>query len=291
MEARFEGDTPVIGGTLAFNDLNLTPIARSIAPYPRNALDFERPLGVDFATAIQMEIRLSASELTLGTVPFQDVAAVISAANGVAKLDVGDATLFGGRAQAAITVDGRASEPRVEGWVNASGIDAAPLMSVLSIRSIALTGTSTIRAKLEAPAENWHAILSGLDVTAHLEANNGAISGFDPSVFAEPGARPLRAGTQDGSIPFSALDAEITLNGTTIDFDRMTLANDGGKLSASGRYFAQTNDIDVAGNFEALTAALASTAPSPAAAPKRIEFTMRGEWPDPAVTTAPSAVE
>ena len=95
----------LVGGTLAFNDLNLTPIARSIAPYPRNALDFERPLAIEFAHAMQMEIRLSASDLMLGSVPFRDVAAVVSAGGGVAKLDVGDAAVFGGRGQAAITIE------------------------------------------------------------------------------------------------------------------------------------------------------------------------------------------
>ncbi|WAP67897.1 AsmA family protein [Jiella pelagia] len=293
MEIRLEAGMPVIGGTLAFNDLNLTPIARSIAPYPRNPFDFERPLGVDFADLLEMEIRLSATELTLGTIPLQDVAAVISIGGGMAKLDIGDATLFGGRGQAAVAVDGSAGRPRVEGWISASDIDTARLMSSLSVRSIGLSGRSAIRAKLEAPAENWAAILSGIALTAQLDATDGTISGFDPGVFAEPGARPLTAGTRSGSIPFTALDAKLGLDGMIVDFDRVRISNSSGTLSAQGRYFAKSNEIEIAGEFAPDDAAASPVVAVPArrGAPpvgtRRIAFMMTGEWPNPSVTTEP----
>ncbi|TFF19892.1 hypothetical protein E3C22_19735 [Jiella endophytica] len=287
MEARLDGDLPVVGGTLAFNDLNLTPIARSIAPYPRNALDFERPLAIDFAKAMQMEIRLSASELMLGSVPFQDVAAVVSVGGGIAKLDVGDAAMFGGRGQAAITVDGRNGEPTVEGWISASGLDTASMMQDLAIGSISLTGRSSVRAKLDAPASNWRAVLTGLRIEANFDARNGQIAGFDPRVFAEPGARPLVAGTGSGSIPFTTLDAKMAVAGTDLDLDKVTIRNDAGLLTASGRYFAKTNEVDVTGDFEAGEAQVAeASGVSPQA--QRVGFKMKGEWPNPNVTTAPS---
>ena len=294
MEARFEDGVPVVGGTLAFNDLNLTPIARSIAPYPRNALDFERPLAIEFAHAMQMEIRLSASDLMLGSVPFRDVAAVVSAGGGVAKLDVGDAAVFGGRGQAAITIDGRTERPSVAGWISASGLDTARMMSGLSIDAIAVTGRSAIRASLDAPASNWRTILSELAIEADFDARNGAISGFDPRVFAEPGARPLDAGTTGGSIPFTALDAKLKVSGTTLDLDAVTLRNAAGQITASGRYHARTNRIDVIGAFEAgetavASADIASIETAPAAGPGRVQFSMKGEWPNPAVTTVPTA--
>lgn len=294
MEARFEDGMPVVGGTLAFNDLNLTPIARSIAPYPRNALDFERPLAIDFADAMQMEIRLSASDLMLGSVPFRDVAAVVSAGGGIAKLDVGDAVVFGGRGQAAITIDGRTERPSVEGWISASGLDTASMMSGLSIDAIAVTGRSAIRASLEAPASNWRTILSELAVEADFDARNGAISGFDPRVFAEPGARPLDAGTTGGTIPFTALDAKLKVSGTTLALDAVTIRNAAGQLTASGRYFARSNRIDVTGAFEAgetavASADTASVETAPAASARRVQFSMQGEWPNPAVTTVPAA--
>ncbi|NDW03602.1 AsmA family protein [Jiella pacifica] len=289
MEARLEGDMPVIGGTLAFQELNLTPIVRSIAPYPRSPLDFERPLEVDFADALQMEIRLSATELALGTIPFEDVAAVVSVGDGTAKLDVGDATLFGGRGQAAIAIDGLAGRPqRVHGWISASGIDTASLMSRLSVDSIGLSGRSAIRAKLEAPADNWRAVLSGLAATAQLDARDGTISGFDPGVFAEPGARPLTAGARDGSIPFIALDAALRLNGMTIDLERIELHNRSGTLTAAGRYFAKSNEIEVAGEFAPDPASARARAGAPSAEAKAVSFMMTGKWPTPSVTTEPA---
>lgn len=285
MEARLENGLPVIGGTLAFQDLNLTPIARSIAPYPRNPFDFERPLGVDFAAALDMEIRLSATELTLGRIPFQDVAAVVSIGGGMAKLDVGDATLFGGRGQASISVDGRTSHPSVEAWVSTSGVDTARLMSSLSVSSIGLSGKSAIRAKLAAPADNWRTVLTGLAVTAHLDATDGTISGFDPAVFAEPGARPLTAGTRNGSIPFTALDAELGLDGMIVDFDQVEIRNDSGILTAKGRYSAKSNQIGVAGEFAPDAVSPVSQSGASSVEQERIAFMMTGKWPNPSVTT------
>ncbi|MCE7027084.1 AsmA family protein [Jiella avicenniae] len=292
MEVRLESGVPVIGGTLAFPELNLTPIARSIAPFPRNPLDFERPLGIDFADALQMEIRLSATELALGTIPFEDVAAVISVGGGTAKLDVGDATLFGGRGQAAIIVDARAGRPqRVEGWVSASGIDTASLMSSLAVESIGLSGRSAIRAKLEAPADDWRAVLSGISVTAQLDASNGTISGFDPGVFTEPGARPLAAGARDGTVPFVTLDAALALDGMTVDLERIELRNETGTLTAAGRYFAKSNEIRMAGKFDPVSAAPSLPVGRPSAETKPVAFMMRGQWPDPSVTTEPAPTQ
>nr|WP_245396592.1 AsmA-like C-terminal region-containing protein [Jiella sonneratiae] len=249
-----------------------------------------------------MEIRLSASDLVLGTIPFRDVAAVISAGGGVAKLDVGDATFFGGRGQAALTVDGTAAEPQVSGWVSASGIDTASLMNGLAIQSIGLTGTSAVRAKIATPAENWRSILSNLAVSARFSTSGGALSGFDPTVFAEPGARPLAAGTHGGTIPFDALEAKLELVGTTIDLDQMTLRNEAGTLTASGRYFAKNNVVAVKGTFApktvtpasaetptaaAVTAAGGGAAEAGSGGTTGVSFVMAGQWPDPSVTTTP----
>ncbi|MBO0661570.1 AsmA family protein [Jiella flava] len=286
MEARIDDGIPVVGGTLAFDSLNITPVARSIAPFPRNAFDFERPLDVDFAKAMRMEIRLSASDLQLGTVPFKDVAAVISADGGIAKLEVGDATIFGGRGQATLTVDGRPATPGVEGWFSASNIDMGHLFTGLSIKSIGMSGTSSITAKLSAPAKNWRTILAGLKISAKLATTNGTLSGFDPRVFARPGARPLAAGSGDGMIPFSVLNATVDLQGSTLTFQPITIRNDAGSLSASGDYHARTNTIDLNGNFVAAAPATASADPATPAIPqKTIAFDMKGNWPNPSVTT------
>ncbi|MCQ0988913.1 AsmA family protein [Jiella marina] len=286
IDASFETDRPVFGGTLAFDQFDITPIARSIAPFPSDLLDYERRLDMDFAKMVDLEFRVSASEARLGDVGFRDVAAVINVSDGVAQLDLGDVNAFGGRGRARLAIDAGTSPAHVDGEFDLSGIETALLFEALSIEAVGLSGRSALRAEWKAPAANWRSLLDGLDLTAHIETRNGTVSGFDPRVFARPGARPLIEGTSAGEIPFDSLEAMLALSGTRLKMRQIMIRNQAGLLEAAGTYDAADNRIDLTGAFSATQTDVASQTAESFTSPKRIGFTMQGEWPDPAVTTA-----
>jgi len=284
LEAKFTPSVPVVGGTLAFAQLDLTPFGRSVAPLPNDPFDMERPIDVAFAEALRLDLRLSAADANLGDVPLSDVAAVVTLGGGVAKIDVGDASVFGGRGQANLVVDGTGATPTVSGDAAFSGIDTAKMFSALGIDDVGMSGQSSITAQLKAPARDWGSIVRNIRFDANIETKGGTLSGFDPQVFAQPGARRLMDGTAGASMPFDSLSAELALRGSRLKLQDIVVVNDSGTLNAEGDYFAGTNTLAIRGDFNANPPQTASIG-SGFTSSKPVKFTMRGQWPNPDVTT------
>ncbi|MEX6505306.1 AsmA-like C-terminal region-containing protein [Jiella sp. M17.18] len=283
LEATFEPSRPQIGGTLAFAQLDLTPLGRSIAPLPNDPFDMERPIDVGFAKSVDLDLRVSANEATLGRVPLHDVAAVVTLGDGITKIDVGDASVFGGRGQATLMIDGTRPGNVVTGSASFSRIDTPRLFSALAIDGVGISGQSSITAKIDAPATDWASIIRNVQVDAKVKARNGAISGFAPQVFARPGARPLAAGTGSDSLPFDTLTASFALSGSRLHIADVAVESPSGTLSASGDYLAETNTVSLHGVYDASPQTASTTGEFTASKP--VKFTMDGQWPNPNVTT------
>nr|WP_255616962.1 AsmA-like C-terminal region-containing protein [Aurantimonas sp. VKM B-3413] len=247
----------------------------------------ERPLDVSFADAVNLDIRLSAGQASLGRIPLSDVAAVVTLGDGIAKIDVGDAAVFGGRGQAVLNLDGRGMHPLVYGTAALTDVDTAQMFQTLSADSLIVSGKSNITATLEAPAKDWASIIRDIDCDARIKVRDGAVAGFDPQVFAKPGARRLMDGSIGAKVPFDRLNAEVSMRGSRLRLREVTIANDSGVLNAWGDYYAQTNAVAIRGTYDANPPQTASTT-SEFTAAKPVRFTMHGQWPDPDVETEPS---
>ena len=287
LEAKLTDTAPVVAGTLAFEQLDLDPFGRSIAPLPKDPIDMERPLDMSFADAVNLDIRLSAGKASLGQIPLSDVAAVVTLGDGTAKIDVGDAAVFGGRGQAVLNLDGRGMHPLVSGKAALTDIDTAQMFQTLSANSLTVSGKSNITATVEAPAKDWASIIRDIDGDARIKVRDGAVAGFDPQVFAKPGARRLMDGSIGATVPFDQLNAQVSMRGARLRLREVTIANDTGVLTAKGDYYAQTNSLSIRGTYDANPPKTASATGEFTAA-KPVRFTMHGQWPDPDVETEAS---
>ena len=286
LEADLGQVVPVVGGTMAFSDLDFTPFARAIAPLPDNPFDVERPIDVSFADAMKLDVRFSADRAHLGRMPMTDVAAVLLIGDGKAKVDVGDATVFGGEGRARIVFDRTGATPTVTGRMSATGIDTAPLLKALGIDAISVTGRSTVQLDLRSPLIDWGTIARKATIEADITAHDGVISGFDPAVFKEPGARPLAAGSSGTSLPFDALRAKIVSHGPRVSLDHLDLRNKAGTLTAHGEFSAADATTTINGQFEGGPGGAAGPQPGAAFTPsKPVAFILSGHWPNPDVTT------
>ena len=285
VEASFRSAKPTIGGTLAFPSLDLTPLARSVAPLPSEAYDFDRPIDLAFADELQLDLRLSAVRASLGNVGMADMAAVVSLSGGALKVNIGDATLFGGRGRANLVLDGRPGRSEMasaSGDMALYGVDTAQMMTAMNVDSLSVGGRSNVKATMTALIRDWRTVARNVRIDTQIEASNGAISGFDPAVFASPGARPLSQGFSGSRVPFRSLKADLRLSGETVQMDSLRIVNSGGELLATGRFMPIGRDMAIGGEFKPI----ASTAvPSPAASAEKIAFALEGKWPDPSVTT------
>ena len=282
IEASFGSGKPTVGGTLAFPSLDLTPLARAVAPLPNDPYDFDRPIDLAFADQVYLDLRLSAIRASLGKVALADMAAVVSLSDGALKVDIGDATLFGGRGRAKLVLDGRPDRVTASGDMTLYGVDTAQLLTAMNIDAIRIGGRSNVTTTMKSPIRDWRSLARNIEVDTQVDASNGAIAGFDPGVFAGPGARPLSQGFSGNRVPFRSLKAELKLRGDKVRMSSLTLVNSGGTLVASGQFMPIGHQMAIDGEFE--PAVVASGAVT-GKAPQTIAFGLDGTWPDPSVTT------
>ncbi len=285
LEASFAPATPVIGGTLAFASLDFSPFARAVLPLPDDPFDLKRPIDIEFAKAVKLDIRLSAAQANLGPVPLTDVAAVVRLGEGRAELDIGDAAVFGGRGQANLVFDANPATPLATGHLSVAGIDTASLLKALKVEALAMTGRSSFSAEVTAPFRDWASILGGARVEAEFASRDGTIRGFSPKAFASSGTRPLADGLTGTTVPYTALEARIATDGANLRLNGMTIeSSSSGVLAASGDLSLVDGDVTIRGRYDSRAAKTASSRAAFTTS-KPIAFTIEGKWPNPDVTT------
>ena len=285
IEASFRSPKPTLGGTLAFPSLDLTPLVRAVAPLPNDPYDFDRPIDLAFANEMHLDLRLSAIQASLGKVGLADMAAVVSLSDGALKVDVGDATLFGGRGRANLVLDGRPDAASATGNMTLYGVDTAQMMTAMNIATVRIGGRSNVTATMNSPIRDWRSVARNIRVDTQIDASDGAIAGFDPAVFSSPGARALSQGFSGSRVPFQSLKAALKLRGDTVRMESLTLVNSGGALVASGHFMPIGRQMAIDGEF---APAVAASDPAAENVPQKIAFVLDGKWPDPSVTTLAS---
>ena len=275
------GGVPAVSGTLAFDRLDLTAFAQAITPLPRNALDFQRKIAIAFLDKIDLDLRISAGQGAIGSVPITDLAATVKFKDGVATLDIGDAVILGGQGQARLSLDSHDRSPTARGSASVSGIDTARLLEAVGVSAIGVSGLSDLNAEVGVPVTSWADIARRLDLALEVYARGGSLSGFDPAVFLGAGTKPFALATGTSAIPFQTLRARLTSHGPRIAIQSLNLKGGAGTFEASGD--VSNNDVDVSGSF---TPNQAASDPALVNS-KPVSFRMSGEWPRPIVTTGP----
>lgn len=283
----YDLDADRLDGTLAFETLDLTPVAEAIVPMPTGPFGLARPIEAKFAQSADIALRVSAGQAKFGRLDFSDVAAVIAVADGDVSLELGDASLYGGRAFGRIALSDKSSK-WITGELIGSGIDLARLSSSMGGEMLNLSGSGEFHANLSTPARDWRTILRHARTELSLTAGNGTLSGFDPSVFSEPNVSSIYSGFTGGSVPFETLTAEMQTVGPDVSIGSWSMNNGSYRLEAKGDAMLDTGKIAITGLSEALSqTASAGPAKEEFTDPKPIPFTIEGTWPDPRVVTGP----
>lgn len=284
MEAEFGGDKPRVRGTLAFETLDFDPFTRSIAPLPRNVLDFNRPIDLAFADEIDLDVRLSAAQANFAHVPMSEIAAVVALDDGIAKLDIGDAQVFGGRGQASLTFHSTSERPTATGSLTLSGIDTDAFLGALDVTTLGVGGRSDLSVSMKTPVSDWETIIRHVRLEGQISARGGAIRGLDPQVFAAPEARPLLAGTAGATVPFDTMELGLSAAGPRLRIDDLAIANGAGLLTAVGSVALHDEEISLRGTYNA-DAQQTASAEREFTTSKPVAFILQGQWPNPSVTT------
>ncbi|WP_102960760.1 AsmA family protein [Mangrovicella endophytica] len=271
----------IINGTLDFDTLDLTPLGHAVAPLPRDLLDLQRPIATAFIRDYDVDLRLSATTATIGDVAMNDVAATAMFNDGVATLDLGDASLYGGEARIHLTVDARDGRPRAQASIRLSGIDMGQLLPAVGVEAIGVSGQSDLTTTFDSTVTSWADILRRGRSNTTLSIRSGRVDGVDSRLFAAPrNQTPFQLVAAGNRTPFSRIDAQIDTFGTRLQLGSLTIDSADALLSARGDFAADRGTIDMAGELRATAQA---GSPFATGAPDK-QFRIHGTWPDPTVT-------
>ncbi len=265
---------PRIGGTLAFDRLDLNTLFSSLAPMPGTTAGIARAVDTDFLEWLRLDLRLSAQQANLGPVLLTDLAAGIMVRDGRASFDIGDSTYAGGSLSGRIAI--------AEQWINGGGqlalslkgADLAPIASQLNLQGPLPIGRSDVSLDLSTDKPIWAMTLDDLSGRIRVTVNDGTLVNFNADAFESMVARDAffnLSEVSNGAFSFSTADMEATFADGVAELTRAEIVTEEKALSVTGRIPYRTSSLALAGTLKPA---------DPKAIADPLRFFVGGSWPN-----------
>jgi AsmA protein len=274
---------PSLQATLAAGTLDFTPYVQTVRLLSPGARDWNRQLfdlGILGTTDIDM--RLSAAKLTIGTSMLGRTALGANLKNGTLSLSVGEAQMCGGVVKGTLGFTNNEALADVKAQFQLADVDLQSCAGEL-LGNRKISGRGTLSVMLEATGANAFALASSLDGSATLAARDGAISGFNAEqLLKRLERRPLSGGGnfRSGQTPFSSLNMNVKFADGIATVSNLALDGPSAKLRLSGTSSVPQRDYDLKG-----VASLAGTSDG-----FELPFLIQGPWEDPLIFPDPDAL-
>ena len=291
LDLQLTGKLPMVAGTLAFDALDLRAFLSAFTPLEPSVGSGPGIIDADFAGRLNLDLRLSAAQATVGTISLADVAATARVDEGLAAFDISDATAFGGSIQAGLRFDRKAAwmqtgGTQVEMRLLASDVDGGAFAAAAGMTRLAPIGRGTVSVILKGDGSSWTSLLSGANGSFSASFGQGALSGIDiDGLLArskEGAAFTLDDVAKDAS-PIDALELKANIVGGVAAIEKAELRSPAHRIVLTGASALVPGGLNLSGKAEPprqATAATAATA-DPAAP---TTFLVSGPWSAPIVT-------
>ena len=267
-----------IKGTLAAEQLNLTPYVSTFEILRTNERDWSRgTLAVDGLADFDLDLRLSAARVTVGTVRLGRTGATANLRDGRLTVAVGEAQAYGGVIKGALVVTKSGAGADIKSQMQFADVDLETCLGDLfAIRK--LEGRGHLSLSVEASGDSVFALTRTLAGSAELNARQGAITGFNvEQLLKRLEQRPLSiAGDfRRGRTPYDKLGVTVKIAQGTATLDDVKVEGGAVRLALGGSASIPARDLDLKG-----TATLVS-ATSEATPLFELPFVVQGQWDDP----------
>lgn len=258
LDVSLAGQVPRIAGTLAFETLNLGSFLSALTPLASGDAPGDADLESAFANRVELDLRLSAGKATAGTIGMSQVAATAQVKNGLAMLDISDASAFGGTVQAGLRLDHSGPVDTVETRMLATDIDGAIFAAATGMSGMMPTGRGTISAILNGPAQSWRHLLENANGSITANFGAGELKGINMQAFLDRAARGgffALSEVAGGSMPITAAELKATIANGVVTVEKAEARSPvkdvwlgglvpyvGGGLALSGKIFASGAD-------------------------------------------------
>ncbi|QFR31640.1 AsmA family protein [Ancylobacter sp. TS-1] len=313
---RVDGSRSILQGSLAAEQLDLSPygqLALSGAQggaWSREAIDLNRTRTMD------VDLRLSASQVRVGDAAFQGMAASATLKGGKLSVAIGEAEAWGGLFRAVLHLAPLDNGPGADMRLDISADDVALAQALGELfRLQRLEGTGSFRLSAGGSGASIMGIVQNLSGAFTLSGEKGALVGIDVGrILARLEKRPLSGGgdLRGGRTPFDAIVVDASISDGIAKLDRIEMSSSTLRIGLAGESSIAQRDLDFAGTAQLVGTAPAAAKAAPsttatgapvaaAAAPGEAEavaapvafelpFIVRGDWDRPIVLPDPQAL-
>lgn len=272
--------------TLASGTLDFTPYVSTFRWLASGARDWNRQLfDLSALTATDLDIRLSAAKVTVGSSRLGRTALGANLRNGTLALSVAEAQVFGGIAKGSFGISRDDVAADIKAQFQLMDIDLQSSATELFGTS-KLSGRGNLSITLGATGSSPFGLAQTLAGSATLIGHDGAISGFNiEQLLKRLERQPLSGGGKfrSGQTPFETLKVAVQFNDGVATADDIQINGPNVNLTLSGTASVPSREYDLKG-----VASLVSTS---ADAPKfELPFVVQGPWDDPLIFPDPASL-
>ncbi len=285
MDISFRPDRqPRLGGTLAFDLMNLRPLLDAFT-LRLGAGEAEGPSEGGLLQKLDIDLRLSAKQAQLDVFNLQEVAASVIVSRSEAKLEIGDARFEGGDLIAHLDVTHGDFDGGGKLQINIRNTDLAAVMDRLHPQGPIPLGRGSIDIDVQTSKAIWLARPEDLSGTVDLEVKNGTLPGIDvDAIRSEAAAKtrffPLNTAASR-AFAFDTLAIKATIKDGAAELDNAQIIGPSQTMSLSGLIPYASSGLALTGSLTATDSAKASEFPP-------LPFFIGGSWPKPVMSPAPA---
>jgi AsmA protein len=272
--------------TLAAGALDFTPYISTFRLLASGARDWNRQLfDLNALTATDLDMRLSAAKVTVGSSKLGRTAFGANLRNGALALSVGEAQMYGGIARGSFGISRTDAVADVKAQFQFTDVDLQSCASEL-FGVTKLSGRGNLNVSLVASGASPFGLAQSLDGTATLTGQNGAISGFNAEqLLKRLERRPLSgAGNfRSGSTPYDNLTIAVKFSDGIATAEDIRVEGPAARLTLTGTASVPMREYDLKG--------IASLVSASNAAPGfDLPFVVQGPWDDPLIFPDPESL-
>jgi AsmA protein len=268
-----------VQGTLAADELNLTPYISTIRVLTDNERDWNRGLlSIDNLSGVDIDLRLSAARIAVARARLGRTAIAINLRGGKLGVTIGESQAYNGVLKGTLALAPSDSGADFKSQLQFIDVDLEKSLSDL-FQFRRLEGRGDIELALDATGNSVMAMTRTLHGSARMNGRQGAMVGLNVEQLLRRLERRPLSGTGDfrnGRTPYDKLSVDIRIEQGTATVESVQLEGSKVRLMLAGTASIPGREFDLRG-----VAALASTSSADTPPAFELPFMVQGPWDDP----------
>jgi AsmA protein len=271
-------------GTLAADDLDLTPYVSTVRLMTANAREWDgKPLMLDGLNSFGLDLRLSAAKVRIGRVQLGRTAAGAGLRDGKLLLSIIESQAFNGMIHGSLALARSETGAEVKSEMHFVDVDLDSCLGEL-FGLHRLEGKGNLDFALAGSGSSVLALTHNLSGTITLDSQQGALAGINvEQVLRRLERRPLSGGDyRNGHTSFDKLKLALKVTNGAVTVDEASVNGSSVRVAIAGTASVPSRDVDLKG-----TASLLDSANNVAF---ELPFVVYGPWDDAMPMPDPTAL-